>query len=604
MSPKKESELSPKLAYSYIRFSSPTQRRGDSARRQEQSRDDFIKDKGLSLDTKLRMKDDGVSAFRGKHRSDKNALGSFLKLVDSGSIAPGSYLLIENLDRLSREDVEEGLHLLLGLILKGIIVVQLSPVVTEFRKGDKELSPKLMMAIMELRRGNSESEMKSIRIGGAWENKRNKARTNKIAISKKCPHWLKKVGDKYEVIPDRVKAVQLMFQLCADGFGIGNITKRLIAERHKPFGHAPHWSNVYIGRILAGRQVIGEYQPMKGKKPEGEPITGFYPAVIDEKLYWRAQAGLKQRLNHAGGRSKHDVNLFAGLMFHALDGDRFEYRWLTDARRGKRYGQARYVNSLALMSQAKLSGFSVSAFEQGVLSCLSEIDPMEILPHHDRAEEEVMALSAQLEECETQLKRIEDRLVAGESVDVLVNAAKRLQDRKKDVGTKLSDARMRASNPQSEGWGTCHTLISALASSEDREAARLKLQSAIRRVVEKMVCLFVRDGRRQIACVQFHFIGSVEVRTVFIRHRGELTNIKEKTPEHLSWSTMVDGIPGKVSLENPKTREVVALVLQKMCQEDQWHTSFEPDRPTSRERIRLRKIPYMKEYKRKPRPRR
>lgn len=582
------------IAYSYIRFSSPQQRKGDSARRQEEARNQYIKQHGLTLDTRLRLTDDGVSGFRGKHRSDKHALGQFLRLVEAGSIKPGSFLLVENLDRLSREDVEEGLHVLLGLILKGVVVVQLSPVVTEFRKGDSELSPKLMMAIMELRRGNSESAMKSVRIGAAWERKRQKARESKAAISRICPAWLKKVGAGYEAIPERVAAVKLMFALAADGFGINGIIKRLLQGGHKPFGKAPHWNNSYIGNILAGRAVLGEYQPMRRGRPDGEPVTGFYPAIIPEALYWRVQAGLKQRLNHAGGRSTHDVNLFAGLMFNTTGGA-MEYKWCTDIKKGKRYGTARYVNALALMGQAELMAFPVAAFERGVLSCLSEIDPMDILPDHDSAEDDAMGLAAQVAEIDAQLKNIEDRLVAGETLDALVNAGRRLEARKAELAPRLSDALARVRNPHSEAWGECHTLIGALEAAEDKEAARLRLQTVLRRVVTRINVLFVKDGRRHIACAQLHFAGSEAIRTVFVRYRSRLVNRKEETPEHVSWSTLKDELPGKVDI----TAYDVSPVLRQMCTEAYWHAAFEPDRPTSRERIRVRKRRYMKAYRKR-----
>ena len=580
-------------AYSYIRFSSPQQRKGDSARRQEEVRDRYIKEHGLTLDTKLRLTDDGVSGFRGKHRSDKHALGQFLRLVEGGSIKPASYLLVENLDRLSREDVEEGLHVLLGLILKGVAVVQLSPVVTEFRKGDRELSPKLMMAIMELRRGNSESEMKSVRIAAAWERKRQKAREGKKAVSAKCPGWLRRVGDRYEPIPERVAAVKLMFELSADGFGINGIIRRLIDGGHKPFGRAAHWSNSFIGSVLAGRAAVGDYQPMKAKKPEGEPITDFYPLVVTEEVYWRVQAGLKQRRRHAGGRSRHSVNLFAGLMYNTK-GERMEYRWFTDHKKGKKYGTARYVNTLALMSQATLMAFPVAALEEGVLSCLAEVDPMEILPEHDWAEDEAMGLKAQVEEIDIQLRRIEDRVVAGETLEALVNAGRRLAAKKAELEPRLAAASERARTPQSEAWGACHTLIGAM-DVEDREAARLRLQTVLRRVVSRINCLFVKNGRRHIACVQLHFVGSEAIRTVFVRYRSRLVNVKEPTPEHVSWSTLRDELPGKVDI----TFSDVSPVLRQMCTEVHWHRAFEPDRPTSRERVRVRKQAYMKTYRKR-----
>jgi hypothetical protein len=81
------------------------------------------------LDTSLTLRDEGVSAFTGKHREnpDEYALATFLGLVKSGRVRPGSYLIVESLDRLSREDVDEGLELLLGLTRAGIRVVQLQP---------------------------------------------------------------------------------------------------------------------------------------------------------------------------------------------------------------------------------------------------------------------------------------------------------------------------------------------------------------------------------------------------------------------------------------------------------------------------------------------
>lgn len=585
------------MAFSFIRFSSAEQKKGDSTRRQEKARDEWLKDNPhVILDTKYKLKHIG-SAFRGAHRDDNQALGQFLKLVEASSIKPGSYLIIENLDRLSREDEGTATELFLSLVNRGIVVVQLLPERIEFRKPVDMI--KLIRAVVELSRGHSESAMKSVRLAAAWANKRNNAREKKTAISAKCPAWLCRNGDRYEVIPENVEAVRLMFTLSAEGFGINGIIRRLVADNHKPFGRTRNWNNTYIGNILAGRAVLGEYQPFKNKKPEGEPIKGFYPAVVSEELWWKVQAGLKQRLNHKGGRHRGEVNLFSSLMIHALDDDKIEYRNFKDARKirgGKVYLHPRYVNSLALVAQAKLSSFPAPVLERGVLECLREIDPMDILPNHDTAEDDLMVLRAEFESCETQLKDIEDRLVKGESATFLVNAGTRLEARKEELGKKIADARMKASNPQSESWGTCHTLISALATCEDREAARLRLQTALRNVVKKMVCLFVKGGRRQIAVVQFHFDGSEEVRTVFIMYRGELTNIKEKTPEYVSWSTSLKGISQTANIEDAKTRAIVLTVLEELCKEDNWVKTFEPDRVTGAEKIRHRKVKYMKTY--------
>jgi DNA invertase Pin-like site-specific DNA recombinase len=55
-------------------------------------------------------RDLGVSAFRGKN-ADHGALKAFLDRVESGLIQPGSYLIVESLDRLSRTDITYALQL-------------------------------------------------------------------------------------------------------------------------------------------------------------------------------------------------------------------------------------------------------------------------------------------------------------------------------------------------------------------------------------------------------------------------------------------------------------------------------------------------------------
>ena len=112
------------LAYSYVRFSTPEQARGESFRRQIELARAYAAKHGLHLDESFR--DEGVSAFKGRHRDERAALGAFLSRVESGDVAKGSYLLVESLDRLSREEVVDALELFLGLTRNGIVIVTLA----------------------------------------------------------------------------------------------------------------------------------------------------------------------------------------------------------------------------------------------------------------------------------------------------------------------------------------------------------------------------------------------------------------------------------------------------------------------------------------------
>ena len=92
------------LAHSYLRFSSPQQATGDSIRRQTEAREKWLAaHPGVELDHSLVMTDAGRSAFKRQDWATY-ALAEFVKHIKSGRVESGSFLLVENLDRLSRED--------------------------------------------------------------------------------------------------------------------------------------------------------------------------------------------------------------------------------------------------------------------------------------------------------------------------------------------------------------------------------------------------------------------------------------------------------------------------------------------------------------------
>src|SRR3954468_1191676 len=111
-------------AYSYIRMSTEGQLRGDSLRRQVDRSRAYAAEHGLDLDETTRFNDIGVSAFRGKNLK-VGALAQFLEAVRTEKIARGSYLLVESLDRFSRDEVLNAQAEFLQLIRAGINVVTL-----------------------------------------------------------------------------------------------------------------------------------------------------------------------------------------------------------------------------------------------------------------------------------------------------------------------------------------------------------------------------------------------------------------------------------------------------------------------------------------------
>jgi DNA invertase Pin-like site-specific DNA recombinase len=89
------------IAYSYLRFSTPEQAKGDSRRRQLAMAERYAAEHHLRLDKHLSFRDLGVSAFRSKNAKE-GALRAFLEAIEHNLVPQESVLLIESLDRLSR----------------------------------------------------------------------------------------------------------------------------------------------------------------------------------------------------------------------------------------------------------------------------------------------------------------------------------------------------------------------------------------------------------------------------------------------------------------------------------------------------------------------
>src|SRR5579871_3978033 len=111
-------------AYSYTRFSTPEQAQGDSARRQIDLAKHYAAKHGLTLDDTLRLSDAGISGFRGANVR-KGALGQFLRAVDDGDVPVGSYLLVESLDRVSRQNPWDALPIFQLIINSGVTIATL-----------------------------------------------------------------------------------------------------------------------------------------------------------------------------------------------------------------------------------------------------------------------------------------------------------------------------------------------------------------------------------------------------------------------------------------------------------------------------------------------
>lgn len=546
-------------AFSYLRWSSAKQRKGRSQARQMRASEQWCKRNGVQLDKSQVLIDDAASGFTGEHRSnpDRYALARFLQQVREKKIPRGSYLIVENLDRLTREDIQPALRLVLDLLAAGVRLVQLRPVEMVFT--DKSDAMAVMLMIVELSRGNSESRMKSDRVGEAWEERRRRSRDEGATLTRQLPAWVEqgKDGERHP-IPHRAAAVHRIFQLAAAGYGTHSICKRLTCEGHKPIGRKERWSKSYIGKILKDRRAVGEFQPRSRRdgKPAGPPIPNYFPAVVSENEWLAARGGMEDRGKRRGRIGSH-VNVFAGLLTNARDGKAYHcqtwtYQHGTPARRVRVL-----VNYSSADEAERCYSFPFASFEEGLLERLREINPADVIGA-DRGAAELQVLEGKHSEAVRLWVSVKADLDAGGDSPTLYALARKREAVVEDLAAQLKQAQRRAAHPLSAVWAEQLSLLKTVNSSPDPEDARLRLRGLLRITIDRILLLVIPLGKDRIAAVQIWFKGGKRFRTYLIQHQGNRLPASLKDEPRWKGITCADMI-GREGYDLRKARDVVEL---------------------------------------------
>ncbi|WLA65563.1 recombinase family protein [Bradyrhizobium diazoefficiens] len=184
----------PPRAYSYIRFSTPEQAKGHSLQRQTEAAQTWAAANGVVLDDELTFQDKGVSGFHGANR-ETGALGVFLDRVRDGTIPPGSWLLVENLDRISRQVARKAVRAIEDIVEAGITVVDMSDGGREYNAAALDSDPVLfLMMVLRFIRANEESATKGVRVAKAHAARRQKfAGSEKLTkpYTLRLPAWIR-----------------------------------------------------------------------------------------------------------------------------------------------------------------------------------------------------------------------------------------------------------------------------------------------------------------------------------------------------------------------------------------------------------------------------
>lgn len=288
------------VAYSYLRFSTPEQAKGDSRRRQSALAEDYARRHDLLLDKGLSFRDLGVSAFRGKNARE-GGLRSFLDAVEHGLVPANSYLLVESLDRLSRDQILWAQSLFLQIITAGVTIVTLMDQRSYSTASLNSNPTDLIISLVYMMRANEESATKSARLKAFHAARRDDAGLR--FHGSQCPGWLRpnEDGTGYVVIPEAAALVQRIFRETLAGRGQNSIVRDLNAEGvplfHRANQRGKLWTRELVRHYLHSSRVIGTYVPCSGELVDGvlrfmpgQPRPGYYPPIVSEEDWNVVQA--------------------------------------------------------------------------------------------------------------------------------------------------------------------------------------------------------------------------------------------------------------------------------------------------------------------------
>jgi hypothetical protein len=232
--------------------------------------------------------------------------------------------------------------------------------------------------------------------------------------------------------------------------------------------------------------------------PDGEPLRDYYPAIIDEKTYYRAQGARTARNKRAAGRKGYMIaNLVSGLCKCGKCGAPLLYvdKGLPSRPGAKRTSSSRYLvctNARRDFDCDNRVHHHYEPFEALLLALLTMFDFSRLLeqPGGDEAKQ-VESLRGELAATK---KRLAFLAGAGELSDTVRATIDLLIGREADLKKRLAKAEQAAAiNAADSGrdYEEYRAMVERLQTSDlpdpDRYALRAKIAQELRRLIVEIV---------------------------------------------------------------------------------------------------------------------
>lgn len=349
------------VCISYARVSSGKQRReGVGLERQLERAHEYAITNGLTLDDRLTFQDAGKSGSKGDHIAKGGALHQILEAVRQGALGPSPTLLVEDVSRLSRLELMDGLDkVLFPLIRAGcrIVLLEDGSVFDEARINSD--STAMILLCLKFQSAADYARKR------AEYSKQHRAKNRQQILDGQpvcpgwAPSWIEQRDGQWQ-FSAKAPAVQRLIELLWTS-GTQTTSATLNREGHKaPQGGV--WTQGAVRRILENPAIYGarriadpghadrvkEWKKARAKweqdGSEGDPpkkpkrtystVEGTYPPLLSREDYERLLAVIRKRTTSPKERGRRDLVRYIGqLQTHCICGARIGSR-LTEGKYG------------------------------------------------------------------------------------------------------------------------------------------------------------------------------------------------------------------------------------------------------------------------------
>lgn len=438
-----------KVAYSYSRVSTNNQAvSGAGIARQTQMFEGWlaVHPEYVAGDA---IVDDGLSGFKGHNLRENAGLGSFLSKAKANDLPKGCCLVIEALDRLSRQDASAARELVNKILDAGVSIAIIKFNTILYTKSKLSLTSDILLtAAFHL--AHLEATQRSDRNKAVAEHHVKKARSEGFKIKKTCTFWmeLSEDRDEFVFIPEKVKLIERMISMKLSGIGCQTIAKTFNDEGIPPQTKNTRFTSAAISNWLKNPCLSG-----KLKVNNGDPVDGYFPRLISDHKYDSIQSTFRKT---SSGRNAEFANLFRSIIRCPCCDETLYLH--TNGKKLDDNGAIRYrhlrctSHSRAGKTACTLKSISYGKLEPILIQLFAAFDYSLIHPSDDRLADKIEAKEDEYEAAKHHLDDLDGEYMSeGKARRARIRPKMdMLEEEVEQLGDELIDLRKQARSPISK----------------------------------------------------------------------------------------------------------------------------------------------------------